>query len=386
MAKKITIEDFVKRSKVIHGDKYNYDKVNLKGGSRGKEKIYCNDCKEYFEQTINSHLTGRGCRKCAYKLIGSKAMKTTEWFIEKSKSLYGDKFGYDKVKYKGANQKIELYCNDCEEYFWQEAIQHTRNKGASGGCPNCQWANKKLTQADFDRIVKKAHPKGKYKYPEAFINTRQKMKMWCNDCEKYFYQNVGKHLGGQGCSDCANNKTTIKSFIERSEEIHGKNRYGYSKIKEIKNSYTTVNLFCYKYNKYFNQKVVKHLNAKHGCPICRESKGERTVSVFLDKNNINYETQKMFKDCRNPKTKAMLKFDFYIKSHNMLIEYDGEFHEIKHPKAKRPLDKLGETKYRDKLKNKYADLKDITLLRIPYQEFKNIEEILKQELLKGERF
>jgi len=50
MGKKLTTEEFVQKSKEIHGDKYDYSKVNYVH-SHTKVKIYCNVHNEYFEQT-----------------------------------------------------------------------------------------------------------------------------------------------------------------------------------------------------------------------------------------------------------------------------------------------------------------------------------------------
>ena len=44
-------------------------------------------------------------------------------------------------------------------------------------------------------------------------------------------------------------------------------------------------------------------------------------------------------------------------------------------------EKLETTKYNDKIKDKYCVDNNIKLLRIPYWEFENIENILKCELL-----
>ncbi len=58
-----SVEDFIKRSKEIHGDKYDYsDNIEYKSN---KDKIEIT-CKEHgvFTQRINAHLTGQGCPNC----------------------------------------------------------------------------------------------------------------------------------------------------------------------------------------------------------------------------------------------------------------------------------------------------------------------------------
>jgi hypothetical protein len=63
MSKKLTTEEFIKRAKKVHGNKYNYSKVEYVNSST-KVKIICKkhgECK----QLPHSHLSGRGCKKCA---------------------------------------------------------------------------------------------------------------------------------------------------------------------------------------------------------------------------------------------------------------------------------------------------------------------------------
>ena len=112
------------------------------------------------------------------------------------------------------------------------------------------------------------------------------------------------------------------------------------------------------------------------CLICNESKGERKIRVFLELNNIKYIQQHRFKECRS---KRRLAFDFYIPSFNALIEYDGKHHyEI--IDAWGGVDEFINVKIRDTIKNIYAKEQDINLIRIPYWEFDNIENILSKEL------
>ena len=63
MSKKVTTEEFIIRSKLIHGEKYNYSKVN-----------YVNNCTKIciicpvhgkFYQSPSNHMKGVKCPKCA---------------------------------------------------------------------------------------------------------------------------------------------------------------------------------------------------------------------------------------------------------------------------------------------------------------------------------
>ena len=62
MPKKLTQEEFIERSKRMHGDKYDYSKVEYKNKD-SKVIIICPIHGE-FEQVANSHMRGVGCKRC----------------------------------------------------------------------------------------------------------------------------------------------------------------------------------------------------------------------------------------------------------------------------------------------------------------------------------
>ena len=69
--RKLTQEEFIEKSKAIHGDLYDYsDTVYI--NAREDVTIKCNRCGEYFTQKAINHLVGRGCNKCARKNVGVK--------------------------------------------------------------------------------------------------------------------------------------------------------------------------------------------------------------------------------------------------------------------------------------------------------------------------
>lgn len=115
---------------------------------------------------------------------------------------------------------------------------------------------------------------------------------------------------------------------------------------------------------------------KHRCPFCISSNGETKIRIFLTNNKVDFEEQKYFKDLKD---KSYLKFDFFLKDFNTIIEFDGELHYLKR-KTDKTGSKLESTKYHDKLKNSYCKRKNINLLRIPFWQFKNTETILEKML------
>lgn len=111
-----------------------------------------------------------------------------------------------------------------------------------------------------------------------------------------------------------------------------------------------------------------------GCPKCNESKGEKTISNFLNINNIKFIQEFIIPKC---KYKRALPFDFYLSDYDILIEYDSILH------YEDKFDNLEEFKLvqlRDSIKTQFCIDHNITLVRIPYWDFDNIEKILEQEL------
>jgi len=99
---KLTKDEFIQRALAIHGDKYNYSKVNYKGHAY-KISITC-DVHGEFMQTANKHLSGDGCPECAEENKG--------W----SFSLW-EKAGLNSNKFEGFRLYIIECWNDNERFF-----------------------------------------------------------------------------------------------------------------------------------------------------------------------------------------------------------------------------------------------------------------------------
>lgn len=143
---------------------------------------------------------------------------------------------------------------------------------------------------------------------------------------------------------------------------------------EYENNKTPLKILC-KNGHIYNTNWNRYNEGKR-CPRCYEetnqSKGVRKIENFLLLNNIEYIKEYRFDNC---KFKHTLPFDFYLPKYNICIEFDGNQHyEI--------IEYFGgfegfvSTKIRDTIKNIYCQQNNIKLIRIPYWDFDNIEEIL----------
>ena len=191
MPKKFTTEEFIQRARKVHGDKYDYSKVEYVN-NRTKVCIICPEHGEFW-QTPDSHMLGNKCSKCS----GSKKL-TTEEFIEKAKQIHGNKYDYSKVEYKGNKIKVCIICPEHGE-FWQMPINHC-SKNNHNGCPICAKtivANKlRKNNSYFIEKAKQIHG-DKYDYSKVeYVNNRTKVCIICPEHGE-FWQTPDNHLKGK---------------------------------------------------------------------------------------------------------------------------------------------------------------------------------------------
>jgi hypothetical protein len=82
---KLTTEEFIKKAREVHGDKYDYSKVEYVG-SESKVCIVCPEHGEFW-QAPHTHLRGGGCPIC----VGRAKMRTSD-FIKRARSIHGNKY------------------------------------------------------------------------------------------------------------------------------------------------------------------------------------------------------------------------------------------------------------------------------------------------------
>ena len=284
----------------------------------------------------------------------------TDIFIDKSKSIHGDKYDYSKVDYKGCQKKVCIICPIHGE-FWQTPRNHLQKRG----CRRC-----------FDEYRNNKNPKSRLKLNE-FIDRSQKMHNGKYDYSKVEYKNNNSevciicpihgefwqipksHLKGHGCAACSGKKhLTEDEFISKAKSIHGE-KYDYSKVEYINNK-KEVTIICPKHGEFW-QRPDSHLTGK-GCSKCSSSSGERTIRRILNSLEVDFYEQHKFDDCCNI---FPLPFDFYLPNYNICIEYDGiqHFEPVEYFGGE---NKLKKQKINDNIKNKYCETNNIVLIRISY--------------------
>ena len=420
-------KDFIRKSKDIHGNKYNYDKtvfirsdlpltitcplhgdfeqrpfshVNNKQGcklcAKDKSKLtfddfiikannkhagkYKYDKASYIDATTKipiecpihgifiqkptKHIHGQGCPKCAYITSSDKILEKANKYITKAKIKFDNYFKYVPESYSVKKGTIDVICPKHGK-LTMKRYRHIKN-----GCPKCniekRASNDRFTTEDFIKKSKEVHG-DRYTYENTkYVDSNHILTITCpvhGDFEQY----PRNHYNGANCPKCTGNYIpTTKEWVVTAKLKHG-DRYDYSNVNYI-NKKTKVNIKCIKHG-IFSITPDDHIHKMAGCPKCSESKGEQRIRMFLELNKIQYLREFSFNNSRK-------RFDFYLPELNILIEYDG----LQHFK---PVDFFGgkeafiKQQASDKEKNKLAKEYKIPLIRVPYLRINDVGEYVR---------
>lgn len=378
MSRKLTTEEFIDKSNKIHNNFYDYSKVNYINVNT--DVIIICPIHGEFKQLPHNHLRNAKCIQCNW----SNRFSTIK-FIDKSKLIHGDKYDYSLVNYNNISNKVIIICPIHGE-FKQTPKHHLYRKQGCKKCGNKINENLLPSIIGIDkssRFIQKAKIKHgeKYDYSNVIYKScKIKIQIICHK-HGLFLQTPDGHIRGRGCIKCSyeNGRSishTLNYFINKSNITHN-NKYDYS-LTEYKNGTSKVTILCPIHGKF--QQIAQHHLRGHGCKKCFNSEGEIKISKFLKEKEIHFKEYVKFNDCINPKTNRKLEFDFYLPEYNICIEYDG----IQHYESFEFFNGekgLSRNQYNDKIKTEYCQNNGIELIRIPYWDIKNINQILDKKLL-----
>ena len=343
LKKKITTKEFIEKARKVHGDKYDYSKVEYTD-SKTKVCIICPIHGEFW-QTPNAHIYQNcGCPECSkYKKL------STEDFINRAREIHGDKYDYSKVEYVKSSTKVCIVCPIHGE-FWQTPNAHIIAKHS---CPKCSHPSYKKRKEDFIIEAKEIHG-DKYDYSKVeYVNNRTKVCIICPEHGE-FWQTPHSHLSGKGCPECSKSKKlSTEEFIKKAKYIHN-NFYDYSK-SIYENTEKKVCIVCPEHGEFW-QTPHSHLSGV-GCPLCAKCKNINETSLYEFINS--HISEKVVREKRFPWL-GLKSLDIYIPKYNIAIEYQGKQHFM-------PLDFFGgekayqETIKRDELKFKLCQINNIHL-------------------------
>ena len=289
-------------------------------------------------------------------------------FIRLSQLKHGKRYDYSDVVVVNATTKVSIICK-VHGPFMQEPYRHY-NEGK--GCRKCFLERPGYTTAEYIELARKVHGK---KYDYSTVAYKHSQKKIVITCRKHgaFKQNPRTHLEGHGCTTCFQdrNKGTKAHWLKRAMSIHG-NRYDYSSVV-YRNAKTKVTVICRQHGE-FKVEANAHIAVKSGCPRCNESKGETRIRMFLEKHGIPFVQEYRIEP-------YSYRFDFYVPSLNLLIEFHGRQHYMPIPIFG------GESGYRktvkrDKVKRELALRHEFKMATFSYRSSlsNNLERIIRARL------
>lgn len=277
MSVKSKIENFVKKSKIIHKDKYDYSNT-LYINSITKLKFKCIKHDISVFMLPGNHLAGKGCRKCAYESSSLKNSKSLDNFIEDANKAHDNFYDYSLVNYINARKKVEIIC-PTHGNFWQTPDTHLR----PSGCMKCKNEKVgKLNALTKEKFIKKANVLHNNKYNYDLVNYKNEHSVLDIICPVHgkFKQKAANHFKSQGCKKCGNENTSkyqkekpngwgLSTWVEKSKNAKSFDSFKFYLIEcwnederffKIGRTYSTVkHRFRYKTQLPYQYKIIKEI-------------------------------------------------------------------------------------------------------------------------------
>ncbi|WP_226035579.1 hypothetical protein [Aquibacillus saliphilus] len=345
----------------------NYQNMNTK--IRMKHK----SCQHKWIISPYNFLKSPTCPKCR--------VKSHQQFVKEVGDLVGREYTVIG-EYKKYNEQVRMKHELCGNEW--SPVPNNFLQGRR--CPVCSLynGNKKKTKTHEEFVAEVYDLVGKeYTVLSDYQGANKHVQLKHNYCNNNFPVTANGFLHDRRCPECDKLSRINKGNFE--QKLFDKHGDKYKPVEEYTNSQDRIK---FKHNtddcgKIFKARPNRIILEGQTCPCQRTySYGERRIMDFMDVNNQLYDTQYTFNDCR---TSIALRFDLAVFSNQnnlmFLIEYDGEQH-FKSVEYFGGEEGFKETKTRDQIKNTYCKDNDIPLIRIPYWEFNNIENILDSLILR----
>ena len=340
-----------------------------------KIEFGCKQCGNVWSATPANVLSGRGCPKCGRKNNEDSIRKENDYFINKLNTIRSDVLPLES--YVTCNVPILCECLNCGNQ-WKISPD---NLYANRKCPTCASISraKKNTKSQEDFVKELRDVNDSIVVLDDYRGATNKIKCLCTKHNSVFYGTPTHLLGGQcGCAQCLAEKRHLGGLKSHEQFISDLQKINDEIVVrgEYIGARVPIEVECVKCGLVWTIEPTELLSGT-GCRNCYQSKGERAIRLWLDKNGISYEQQKKYDDLRGVGN-GKLSYDFYLPEHNMLIEYQGQFHDgtTAMSASKESLKKQQE---HDNRKRDYAIKHNIILLEIWYYD-KNIEEILDKHI------
>jgi hypothetical protein len=248
LLKKKCSENFVQRANIIHNNRYTYaNSVYL--NSVTKLLVTCKIHGD-FQITPNNHLRGKNCSNCSKIVCGDFHRKPLSDYIKKFNLLFGDKYDYSTVDWKGGSKYITLTCKKHGEF---NILPYVHIKGKD--CPKCSNHYSKISiewlqylQIKYNIFIQHAGNLGEFNIP----TTRLKADGYCKKTNT-IYEFLGDFWhGNPDVFDLLElNKRTNTTYLELYEDTINK------KEKIINLGYNYIEIWENDWKKFIN--IVKNV-------------------------------------------------------------------------------------------------------------------------------
>lgn len=389
-------------------------------------QIQCGKCNTIYNVRFQAYLAGTKCKKCSDADRGIKR-RVSEDDVKKLMEERGDLF--KRLYFIKNRARVEFQCGECSMTFNLVYFNYQRRNNCS-----CERTKTKL---DINYIKEYVLSQGEELISANYVNAKAPLEIECCNCNGIYDTDWNSYKRGVRCGLCSKYK---KKTIEDVQELV-KNGGDVLISTEYKNCVSDIEIQCGNCNENFQCTYARYRqgdrcppcslkrrieNAKHSqeyvenyifehedkliskynkmddkleikcgkcnemfstsfqcyktymvrCPCQSISKGERIIKEYLEKNNIPFEKQKTFPGC---KKLIALRFDYYLPTYDVLIEFDGSLHFC-------ACDLFGgnktlqNTRKSDIIKNIYCIKNNKKLLRISYNYIRSVERILENYL------
>jgi len=266
--------------------------------------------------------------------------------------------------------KIEFTHKICNNKFKMTYCNFIQGQG----CPYCYGNHKKYNY----NVVKNLIENENYTLlSKEYINSHEKLKIQDNVNHKIIFISLDDWNSGVRTNRTVFTPQQLANDINKfdseyiSTDYSANHAHDMLEIKHI----TCNHIFKMQYNNFKNGQR---------CPICsiknadgNISKAVKQIINILEEKCIDFELEKKIDDL---KVNRKLRYDFYIPSKNLLLEYQGQQHFIYYSTGYFTKEKFDEIQRNDLLKLNYAKINNFNIEYINYNE--NIDEKLQSILNK----
>ena len=200
MSRKLTKEEFIEKARAVHGDKYDYSKVEYVGRSID----VCITCPIHgdFWQKPRSHISNKcGCQECGKISKSSKRLNDQEDIIRRFMEVHGDTYDYSEVEYIDYHTDVKIRCKK-HGVFEQTPNNHISQKQ---GCPECarikRAQSKTLSHEEQIALIAEKNP-----YVDVLgriVDDKTPVLCRCIFCEHKWEPVPFNLKRGEGCPRCA---------------------------------------------------------------------------------------------------------------------------------------------------------------------------------------